>query len=381
MSADDRSRWDRIGLEVAGALGSLAVIGGALTIVGGVLTLAFMRGSGGLGAAFAMGLAIGLVILGGIALGTGFLLHRGIGAIASAGPGPARPTPSRVWISRLAVVSAAAFASAPAVAAAVVASTVGPDAVPAGTEALALIAIAMGLVSVAAAWTSRHVPSIDLATALLLAAVLPGVIPAWTTTQVLDAAAVARTAQEYRDRYADLADGPSVGEIVAAVGEVGSWQAIGGAMNPFVRSDEWVGNQQPLVELAGRPVRLVLLGQCRVEGAAGELLVAVQMRSGDGENYDPVFEMRVGPCDGTVRVAVSDVRVLPDWSSGATKQALAGDWLLLGFTGVELSEGSPTGERASRWLVYVSPDPTTSEDELLASVAAAAGTFDVRYSE
>jgi hypothetical protein len=320
------------------------------------------------------GILIAVFVLGGLVL---WLAARAVRTAGEEGPPPTRFTQS---VSTGLAVAAGAAAAAPAIAAVTAATLVGPEAVMSGTELVAVIALGLGILSIGAARILRH-PEARAAVGVLLVVVIviPAVIQVWATAQIVDAAVRYRTnaeqVQRRAVRYADLADGPSVGELVAAVGTVGSWRAVTGYAHPYLRYDEWIGDQGPVADLAGRTVHVSILAQCWVEGDPGELYATVT-------DYDGGLDQtaRFGRCDGTMQVLVMGSIELPLWSTDRVAAARRHDRYLLGVLVQPVAAGRDglPGENAIRFVVFVSPDPATPADDLTEAVTAAAGSFEIR---
>ena len=334
----------------------------------------------GLGAIYYAGLMVAAAIVLVIVLVGGFVLWLAARAVRATGPHVPPPSQAERRVSAGLVVIAAMISVSPLSAAILARMLVGADAAPRDTTMVALIVTALGTLSVAAAWQLRHRAALSYVAGLLVVVIMvPAAIQIWMTSQTIAFAANYRAAQELAGRraarYADMIDGPSVGEIVAAVGEVGSWRAVAGGFQPFVRSDEWTGSQGPVADLSGRTVRLAVFVQCWIEGDRGEVQV-------DVTDYDlgSLWSTRFGRCDGTMQELVSDPVKLAAWPEGrlAAARAHERDLIAVGAMPVTADGARPAGEYAVRSIIFVSIDPATSVDALTASVTAAAGSFDIR---
>jgi hypothetical protein len=335
----------------------------------------------GLGGIYVAGLVIAALILLVVGVVGVLVLTASARAVRSAGPAEPPPTARARTVSTGLAVLAFAIAASPIVLTLIVPALFGPAALPSDTGFVALVALALGGLSVSAAWLTRH-PAARAASGGLLVAVIvaPALIQLWVTSQTIAFATQYRANQEASElratRYADIIDGPSVGEIVAAVGQVGAWRPVNGSVYPYLRSDEWLGSQAPIADLSGRSARFVLYVQCWVDGDPGEIYASV---------YEPeqgiLWSARLGRCDGTMQVVVSDVIALPRWTADRIAAARSRDQDLLGVTASPIATGEPMvggHDSAVRWVAYVSADPPTPNDALTDAVTNAAGSFVIR---
>ena len=334
---------------------------------------------GYLGAIYLTGLIVATVIVVVVCVVGGLILAKALRAIHAAGPDAQPPSRTARVISTALAIGATAIAASPIVAT-LASAPLGPDALPSDTGTVAAIAAGLGVLSVSAAWLERLGPARHAAGGLLIVVVLvPAAIQVWVTSQTVAYATAYQDRQDAAERrairYADLADGPTAGEIVAAVGNVGSWRALSGDTYPHVRYEEWLRDQGPVADLSGRTVRLAVLGQCWIDGDPGEFVVGVT-------TFDdqPSLDARFGRCDGSLQVWVSDAVALPAWPSDRLTQARDRDRDLLGVVVLPDPVTGLTGEieTAVRYVVYISPDPASPVAALVDAVRSAAGSFDIR---
>ena len=336
---------------------------------------------GGLGAIYFAALVIAAAILLVVCVVGLAILRSAARAVERAGPDRPPPSLKARRVSTGLVVIAALIAISPLAAMLLIQVLLGPDALPSDTGFVALVALALGALSIAAARLLRHGPAVLLGTVgpLVLAIVAPAVIQLWVTTQTVSFAMQHRASQEQAEqrafRYADLIDGPSAGELVDAVANAGSWHAISGGVHPFLRSDEWTRNQSPVADLSGRTVRFAVFVQCWIEDDPGTIDVS-------GIDFDRglFWGVRSGACNGTMQVLVSGPVVLPDWPQDRLAAARARDRDLVSVSATPLTTDGTraTGEYAVRYVVFISADPATPVGELTRAVAEAAGTFEIR---
>lgn len=334
----------------------------------------------GLGGIYAAALVVAAVVLVAICVVGAAVVS--IGARAARRAGPDAPGPGRTarLLSTGLMFVAAAIAVAPLAVTLIERARLGPDAIPGDTELVATVALALGALSIAAAWLFRHRAALSATRGLLVAAIaVPMAIQLWVISQTIAFADRHRAAQEAAElravRYADLIDGPAVGEVVAAVGNVGSWRAMGGFLYPGLRFDEWLPTQAPVADLSGRTVRLVVFVQCWVEGDRGTIEVS-------GIDYDrgQFWSARSGVCDGTMQVVVSDAIELPDWPPDRITAARSRDRDLIAVSAMPVMSGGGrvTADYAVRSVVFISPEPATPVDDLTGAVIAASGSFEIR---
>lgn len=329
-------------------------------------------------------LILGAILLS-IALGGGFALFVAARAVRRAEPARASP-PAWVGAASLVLVVAAAGITLAPLAVAVLAPTLyGSDSLPSDTGTVVVIMFALGVLSVSAARLLRHGAALGNAAALLVAVLLvPAAIQVWVTTEMVQTgtrhAASEAELRVRTDRFADLINGPSVGEIVAAVGSVGTWRPMGGGLEPALISDEWRPDQRPVADLTGRQARFAVLAQCWVKNDPGGLSLTVHdFASGT------MLNTQFGRCDGTLQTFVTDPIQLPEWSDQRLAEARASERDLLAVTAsAATSRGArPVAEigevaAALRYVVFVSAEPATPSSELTDAVTEAAGSFTIR---
>ena len=358
-----------VGLVSLVATFALLVAGGAIAF--GLFLIVSSFGASGFGAA--LGFAVGMVLgIGGVVgLGPGLLLRRAGNVLREAGPDLPATTP---WSRRLSnvviAIAGIAWLSATAV-----------MAFAGRLDTIVLILNAGGaLLCVTSTWASRYLPGQALAVGLLLVAVFGSGIAAWETSSTIDdmnrRAAFAAERQRYEDRFAPIHSGPSAGEVKDAVGTVGTWQPITGGTFPERMDDDWpYGAKDGLADLGGRTVRFAVVGQCWVEAGAGELHPVVWLAVARDARHDlrrDELTVPTLPCDGEVH-AVTVVPVqLADFFDVASPLTERQEWLT-GAAGVSITNlpsGMDGAEHAARWLLFVSPEPTSDVAELRAAVAA-----------
>ncbi|HEX7951312.1 MAG TPA: hypothetical protein VF494_13255 [Candidatus Limnocylindrales bacterium] len=334
----------------------------------------------GLGGIYAAALVVAALILVAICVVGAAVLS--IGARAARRGGPDAPGPGRTarQLSTGLMVVAAAIAVAPLAVTLIERARLGPDAVPGDTELVATGALALGALSIAAARLLRHRAAVAATRGLLVAAfAVPVAIQLWVISQTIAFADRHRAAQEAAElravRYADLIDGPAVGEVVAAVGNVGSWRAVSGSLYPQLRYDEWLPTQLPVADLSGRTVRIAVYVQCWVEGDRGTIEVSAI-------DYDrgQFWSARSGACDGTMQAVVSGAMELRAWPADRLDAARSRDRDLIAVSVSPIRSGGArlTGEYAVRSVVFISPEPATPVDDLTSAVITAAGSFEIR---
>jgi hypothetical protein len=360
---------DRRG-KASGRYGVVRILGW-LTIVGGLafsamsLSAMLESGQGGLGGVYAAFYAVALLVLAIPFLVGGVVLLVAVSAIRELPPDAPQSTTASRRLAGGAAILAAAAAIMPVVASVSVTSRYGSDQLMSESGVVVGFCLAIGVVSATAAWISRELPGRPLAVALLLVALVPTVIPIWTSSQIASSAANRAAADEWQEQpvetwHSDLVNGPTAGEVLSAVGTVGSWQPIWGGVHPYVRPDDYQPDQTAVLALADRSVRLVVLGQCQVFGWPGMLSIRLIILDG------PEWNERFGKCDGTVQWVISDPIRLPAWRDGVAQSVREGSKFLIfgNVQGVPDESGEAWEDHAERFVVYISSDPATPIEPL-----------------
>jgi hypothetical protein len=359
---------------------ALSLLLGGLLVAGGVIAGLGSMGASGLGAVFGFALAIGALVLGAGPVALGLSLLGAMRSVANEGPAPAS-TGMRVTSTLVAVVTLVVW-----VLPIWAILTFHPGDPAWGT--VAAVGLVIGAGTAIGAWFARHVSGKGLSTALLLIAMLGLVIPGWEATSMTTTAAQQATYAEqeaaFAARYADIASGPHPDQFVPAVGDVGSWRVVSGGEWPdrylswdaFEPCCGWNAAMAHFSDLAGKRVRFLFVGECWVEGDPGRLDVSVMVR-GQSLKVEDVISVAIptplGPCDRAIGSTVSEAVVLPAWG-GAGFAAAVRDGILpvsWNVNAVAAQPGPEWPERAARWLLFVSVDPATSVDDVVAAVSRA----------
>ena len=347
----------------------VAYLGAGLAILaGGVLAVSSIGATG----LAALGMLAGafLIVAGVIALVPAKLLGTAAGVLESGDADQAEPHGRTRRLSTVVAIGAAAAYIAPV---AILTQTAGLDPV------VLLLHLVTGFVFVAAAWTARQLGRRPLAIGLIAIALLGAALPAmeavsfagdWARRQELVAQ------QEAFDAlYAPIRNGPSAARAGEVIGTVGSWRPVMGGVWPNVHTDSWPEDANDLfLELTGRTVRFTIVGQCWLDGIAGAMTVEAwfaQTRDPNGDVRKINLDIDPVPCDGELHAITSAAVGVPTWFDTSGHPADRYEWMLASaYASAANPAPGASIERAERWLMFVSPEPASSIDELVAAVAA-----------
>ena len=404
------------GARVVAAVG---VIAGACLAGTGLLNLVSAGDQSGLAKMGTALVGLGLIILGSIPLAVGLAAWRAsIVLVREPAPGsrdhalvlgdggtePVRRASSRA-LTAVVLIVAVAWLS-PAIAALVVVAVTGAWALSSGTDIVVLSALGVGAVVVAGAWVARALPDRPIRQVLVLLVLASAIVPAWETAviapslnppwYVRQSAELRQSTQDaeraeqerFRERYADILDGPTLDDLAARLATIGSWRLASIGMGPDGTScgsssgcSGASGRSLPfwerVGELGGGPVRFLLVGQCWVEDDAGRLISRVISPEGAW----PHTELEISSCDGAVQVAVSAPVQLPSWAPEEVQAMRARDqsFVILGSFADDrdAAPGLPE-ERAERWAIFVSPDPPEPPEDVRDAFLRETGTLEIR---